>query len=169
MENKQEIFDRLFAEYRDWIFRLCYSYTRSEAQAEDLVQECFSKVWLNLSSFQQRSNYSTWIYRIAANTCLMQLRKEKNNPIEYHENLKHTSYEEKQDDKEEQSANLYRAIAQLNEIERIIISMVLEDISQKQIGEVLGITEKNVNVKVYRIKKQLKELLLKNNQHGKGS
>nr|WP_315152238.1 RNA polymerase sigma factor [uncultured Flavobacterium sp.] len=162
MENKQKIFDQLFTEYRDWIFRLCYSYTRSETQAEDLMQECFSKVWINLSSFEHRSDYSTWIYRIAANTCLMQLRKEKNNPVEYYENIKDNFTEEKPEDKEEQSAILYKAIAQLNEIDRIIISMVLEDVSQKQIGEVLGITENNVNVKVYRIKKQLKELLSKN-------
>ncbi|MFD1605233.1 RNA polymerase sigma factor [Flavobacterium artemisiae] len=168
MENKQKIFDHLFTEYRDWIFRLCYSYTRSETQAEDLVQECFSKVWINLSSFEHRSDYSTWIYRIAANTCLMRLRKEKNNPIEYHDNLKDNSSEEKYEDKEEQSNVLYGAIAQLNEIDRIIISMVLEDVPQKQIGEVLGITENNVNIKVYRIKKQLKELLSKNNGYGKG-
>jgi RNA polymerase sigma factor (sigma-70 family) len=163
LENKQKIFDQLFTEYRDWIFRLCYSYTKSETQAEDLVQECFSRVWLNLSSFQNRSDYSTWIYRIAANTCLMQLRKEKNNPIEYRGSLKDDSAEEKQEEKEEQSATLYKAIAQLTEIDRIIISMVLEDVSQKQIGEVLGITENNVNVKVYRIKKQLKDLLSKSN------
>ncbi len=168
MENRQQIFDQLFAEYRDWIFRLCYSYTRSEIQAEDLVQECFFKVWINLASFQHRSDYSTWIYRIAANTCLMQLRKEKNNPIEYHENLMDKPSDEKPDEKEEQSNILYKAIAQLNEIDRIIISMILEDISQKQIGDVLGITENNVNVKVHRIKKQLKELLSKNNGNGKG-
>lgn len=168
MENKQQIFDQLFTEYRDWIFRLCYSYTKSEIQAEDLVQECFSKVWLNLSSFQHRSDYSTWIYRIAANTCLMQLRKEKHNPIEYHESLKENAVVEKDDHREEHTTLLYKAIAQLNEIDRIIISMVLEDIPQKQIGEVLGITENNVNIKVHRIKKQLKELLSKNEGYGKG-
>ncbi|MWB93070.1 sigma-70 family RNA polymerase sigma factor [Flavobacterium sp. GA093] len=163
MENKQKIFDQLFTQYRDWIFRLCYSYTRSEIQAEDLVQECFSKVWLNLSSFEHRSDYSTWIYRIAANTCLMQLRREKNNPVEYHQKLKDGSSEDRQEYNEDRSTVLYNAIALLNEIDRIIISMVLEDIPQKQIGEVLGITENNVNIKVYRIKRQLKELLSKNN------
>lgn len=168
MKDKQKIFDQLFVEYRDWIFRLCYSYTRNEMEAEDLVQECFSKVWINLSSFQNRSNYSTWIYRIAANTCLMLLRKEKNNPVEYHETLKDDSFVEKHENQEEHSIILYKAISQLNEIDRIIISMVLEDVPQKQIGEVLGITENNVNVKVYRIKKQLKELLSKNEGYGKG-
>lgn len=159
MENKHKIFDELFAQYKDWVFRLCYSYTHSEVQAEDLVQECFSKVWLNLSGFEHRSDYSTWIYRIAANTCLMQLRKEKNNPVEYCEQLQEKPAEESSNDQEKQAQNLYRAIAQLSEMDRLIISMVLENVAQKQIGEVLGITENNVNVKVHRIKKQLKELL----------
>lgn len=162
MENRQAIFDELFARYRDWVFRLCYSYTRSEAQAEDLVQECFSKVWLNLPDFQHRSDYSTWIYRIAANTCLMQLRREKNNPVEYREQLQDSASEERFDDREQQSENLYKAIGNLGEMDRLIISMVLEDVPQKQIGDVLGITENNVNVKVHRIKRQLKEILLNN-------
>lgn len=92
----------------------------------------------------------------------MQLRKEKNNPVEYHEQLQDKPAEEPTNDKEKQSENLYRAIGQLGEMDRLIISMVLEDIAQKQIGEVLGITENNVNVKVHRIKKQLKEILLNN-------
>ena len=162
MENKQKIFDTLFTDYKDWVFRLCYSYTRSETQAEDLMQECFSKVWLNLDSFQQKSDIGTWIYRIAANTCLMQIRKEKNNPVAYYEYLHEKPTEEINQEKEQQSQNLYNAIAQLAEIDRLIISMILEDMPQKQIGDVLGITENNVNVKVYRIKKQLKELMSKN-------
>ncbi len=162
MENKQKIFDTLFTDYKDWVFRLCYSYTRSETQAEDLMQECFSKVWLNLDSFQQKSDIGTWIYRIAANTCLMQIRREKNNPVAYYEHLQEKPSEEANQEKEQQSESLYRAIAQLAEIDRLIISMILEDMPQKQIGEVLGITENNVNVKVYRIKKQLKDLMSKN-------
>lgn len=160
LENKQKTFDRLFTQYRDLVYRLCFSYTKSEVQAEDLMQECFSKVWMSLDGFQHRSDFSTWIYRIAANTCLMQLRKEKNNPVEYHEQLKDHASEEK--NIEQHSESLYKAIAQLAEIDRLIISMVLEEIPQKQIGEVMGITENNVNVKVHRIKKQLKELLLNN-------
>lgn len=161
MSNKQKIFNVLFAEYKDWVYRLCYAYTRNEVQAEDLVQECFSKVWIHLDSFQYRSNYSTWIYRIAVNTCLMQLRQEKNNLVVYSDQLKENISEDDTTSIEEQSNKLYKAIARLSEIDRIIISMVLENVPQKQIGEVLGITENNVNIKVHRIKKQLQLLLLK--------
>jgi len=157
---KQKIFNRLFTEYRNWVYRLCYSYTRNQVEAEDLVQECFSKIWIHLDSFRQQSDYSTWIYRIAVNTCLMQLRKEKNNPMEFHEELKDRTSEDQDDEKGQQSENLYKAIAQLAEMDRLIISMVLENTSQRQIGEVLGITENNVNIKVHRIKKQLRAILL---------
>ncbi|RYZ49606.1 MAG: sigma-70 family RNA polymerase sigma factor [Sphingobacteriales bacterium] len=162
MENKQQIFDRLFADYRDWVYRLCYSYTRSEAQAEDLMQECFAKIWMHLDGFQQRSDIGTWVYRIAANTCLMQLRKEKNNPVTYYEQISEKLPEDAAHDQEQQSQQLYNAIAQLTDIDRLIISMILEDLPQKQIGDVLGITENNVNVKVHRIKKQLKAIMSKN-------
>ena len=166
MENNQKLFDQLFDQYKDRVFRLCYGYTRNNAEANDLVQECFVKVWLNLSDFRHHSDYSTWIYRIAANTCLMQLRKYKNNPLEYHETFLEKTAEEYSGDKEVQSENLYIAIGRLNEMDRVIISMVLENIPQKQIGEVLGITENNVNIKVYRIKRQLKEILLSSKRDG---
>ncbi|MBX2953735.1 MAG: RNA polymerase sigma factor [Leadbetterella sp.] len=159
MKDRQKIFDRLFTQYHQRVFRLCYSYTRSEVSAEDLVQECFSRVWSHLPEFEHRSDYSTWIYRIAANTCLMQLRKEKNNLVEYPGQLAEGASEEP--GTEQSPEKLYGAIGQLAEIDRVIISMVLEDIPQREIGEVLGITENHVNVKVHRIKRQLKELLLK--------
>lgn len=159
MENRDKIFDHLFCQYKDWVFRLCYSYTRSEAEANDLLQECFLKVWVNLPHFQHRSDYSTWIYRIVANTCLMQLRKDKNNPVEYHEQYLDKTAEEHSDENEIRSESLFKAIGQLAQMDRLVISMVLEGISHKQIGEVLGITENNVNIKVFRIKKQLKDIL----------
>lgn len=162
MENKHILFERIFAEYRDKLYRLCYSYTKDEILSEDLVQECFSKVWIYLPDFAGRSEIGTWIYRIAANTCLMQLRKPGKKEVEYQEAMKHTAMEETCGDKEERSAALFDAIKQLKETDRLIISMVLEDMPQKQIGEVLGITENNVNIKVHRIKKRLKELMVKN-------
>ncbi len=161
MENKHLLFERIFAEYRDKLYRLCYSYTKDESLSEDLVQECFSRIWIYLPGFAGRSDIGTWIYRIAANTCLMQLRKSGKKEVEYQESMKHTAMEESGADQEERSAALFDAIKQLKEMDRLIVSMVLEDMPQKQIGEVLGITENNVNIKVHRIKKRLKEIMEK--------
>lgn len=161
MENRQFFFERIFKEYRHKLYRLCYGYAKDEMLSEDLVQECFSKIWIHLPDFAGRSDIGTWIYRIAVNTCLMQLRKSDKRQLEYQESLKYHIPEEVSEDKEERSAALFEAIGQLKEIDRLIISMVLEDLTQKQIGDVLGITENNVNIKVHRIKKQLKDLMLK--------
>lgn len=161
-ENRQIVFEQLFIEYRDKVYRLCYSYTRNQTLSEDLVQECFSKAWQHFPDFENRSDIGTWIYRIAANTCLMHLRKSTKSILEYKEIVQSSILEETNDEIEERSSVLFNAINQLEEMDRLIISMVLEDIPQKQIGEVLGINENNVNIKVYRIKKKLKELIVKN-------
>lgn len=158
MENRQAIFEQVYALYRDRVYRLCLGYTRHAAQAEDLVQECFCQVWTNLPQFQARADIGTWVYRIAANTCLMQLRRQRTQPVEYRDEWPVPSTEPEQD-VDDPSDKLYRVIATLPEVDRIIISMVLEDVPQRQIGEVLGITENHVNVKVHRIKQKLKEAL----------
>lgn len=155
------LFERLFTEYRDKLYRLCYSYTRNETLSEDLMQECFSRIWIHLPGFDNRSEIGTWIYRIAVNTCLMQLRQSAKPRLEYKETLVSNTPDDAKEDRDERSEALFEAIKQLKEVDRLIISMVLDDMPQKQIGEVLGITENHVNIKVHRIKKQLKELLLK--------
>ena len=127
--------------------------------AEDLCQEIFVKIFQKYESFEQKSSVGTWIYRIAVNTCLNQLRKEKKNStqpisekeIEKTETTTHTT-------KEDNLQLLQFCIQKLNEIDRILITLVLEDIPYTQISETLGISEANVRVKVHRIKKELKKL-----------
>ncbi len=142
------------------VFRLCYSYTKNESLAEDLLQDCFTKVWLNLEKFRQESEFSTWIYRIAVNTCLTQIRKEKKRPIEYQEEIRKDISEDPSMAREQTTDALYKAISQLAEIDRLIISMVLEGLPQKEMADILGITQNNVSIKVHRIKGQLKKILV---------
>ena len=143
---------------------LCYSYCNNKAVAEDLLQESFSKIWLHLESFKQECSYSTWMYRITANTCLMYLRGNKANPIILQETFKDSA---NTDPYNEDSINaLNKAIGLSQEIDRLLISMVLQEVSYKEIGEVLGISENNVGVKVYRIKIELKKLLEKKVYNG---
>src|SRR5690606_32723995 len=146
----------LYREYKDKVFRLCYSYCNDHALAEDLMQDSFSKVWQHLEDFQNKSSFSTWFYRIAVNTCLMHIRANKNVKFIHTPQLpepQELPYDETELNK------LYAAIVRLNEMDRILISMVLEDISYKEIGEVMGISENSVGVKVHRVKKQLKDIL----------
>ncbi|NBA86504.1 sigma-70 family RNA polymerase sigma factor [Emticicia sp. CRIBPO] len=158
--KEQEIFEQLYSEYQDKIFRLCYGYARNPELASDLTQDCFIRVWENIRSFRNESSVSTWIYRIAVNNCLLYLRKNRSGKISFEYIDKDIPYQEDENaNKEESIENLYRAIQKLQETERAIISMVLEDMSYKEIGDVMGISENSVGVKVHRIKRTLKNEL----------
>lgn len=159
--DKNKLFENLFSDYQQKIYRLCYSYSNDDATAKDLLQESFSKVWTHLDTFQNRSEYSTWIYRIAVNTCLNYLRSTKNKRVEFRDAV--PDRKEEEIDTETQINHLYLAIKKLEEVDRLLISMVLDDISYKEIGLILGISENNVGVKIHRIKKQLKDILTKMN------
>jgi len=127
-------------------------YFNDPDQAKDITQETFISVWKNLDTFRNESHISTWIFRIATNNCLRALEKSKRViTTELPANLP-VLHEETQ---EEKLAFLYQCIAELEETERIIISLVLEDLPQAEIAEIVGLSAGNVRVKIHRIKEKL--------------
>jgi RNA polymerase sigma-70 factor (ECF subfamily) len=148
MEN----FDSLYKNYSRQIFRLCMGYMNDREMANDLVQETFISIWKNLTGFRNESKVSTWIYRIATNICLRAIEKDKRIiKVEFPENLAVVEEESP----EEKLAFLYRAIAELPEMDRIIISLELEGLPQAQIAEITGLSSVNIRVKIHRIKEKL--------------
>jgi len=135
-------------------------YVNDVEQARDLTQETFIAVWQNLPAFQNRSKLSTWIFRIATNNCLRAI--EKSNRIKTTDLLPSLPaiHEETQ---EEKLSFLYNCIAGLEETERIIISLVLEDLPQAEIASILGMSNINTRVKIHRIKEKLSK---KFKEHG---
>ncbi|WP_222933881.1 RNA polymerase sigma factor [Amniculibacterium sp. G2-70] len=131
---------------------------------EDLFQEIVLQIWKAYPSFERKSQFSTWMYRIALNTAIISLKKEKRtpfiSPIEELENLRHP-IDFSTDQKEEQISKMYKAIHELNPIEKAIIFYYLEDYSGKEIAENMGISEVNARVKLNRAKQKLKELISK--------
>lgn len=145
-------FDEIYTTYSPQIFRVCMGYVNDPDQAKDLTQETFIAVWKGLPSFRGESKINTWIYRIATNTCLRSIEKAKRITItELPVNLP----EVKEEPIEDKLSFLYHCIAQLEETERIIISLVLEDLPQAEIAAIVALSNENVRVKVYRIKKKL--------------
>ncbi len=135
------------------IYRICMGYVNDYSKAQDLSQEIFIKIWKNLDKFRNESNISTWIYRIATNQCLRQIEIDRKFKMtELPINLEYK--ESNQLDSDIQL--LYRYISELSEIERIIITLELEDVNQKQIAEITGISPANVRVKIHRIKEKLR-------------
>lgn len=156
--DKEELFKEIFQNNSRKIYHLCYGYTGDDDSANDLMQETFMKVWQNLDKFRNQALISTWIYRIAVNTCLSYLRVQKRQAKdELTDNIIENQPEEVSE-KNNQVAQLYKCIAQLDENERIIITMVLDEVPYSEIAEISGISEGNLRVKIHRIKLKLTEL-----------
>lgn len=114
-------------------------------------------VWNNMHKYRGDASWGTWIYRIAVNTCLLYLRKEKTKPEKITDDaLLNLAEEEYNQDGEVQL--LYKCISRLPETDRLIISMVLEELPYEDIASIAGITANNLRVKIHRIKKQLTEM-----------
>jgi len=155
------VFEEIYAQYAPKIFRLCMGYVNDHEHAQDLTQETFIAVWQHLSSFRQEAAIGTWIFRIASNNCLRSMERKKRVthvelPVHLEEIMEET--------KEEKLQLLYRCIAELEETERIIISLVLEDLPQAEIAAIVGLSDGNTRVKIHRIKEKLSQ---KMKQHGK--
>lgn len=158
MEGKDQFFKEVFDNNSKKIFHLCYGYTGDRDSANDLMQETFLKVWQNLDKFKHKSLISTWIYRIAVNTCLTYLRSEKKQAKdELTDNIIENKTEE-HSEKNEQIALLYKSISKLEENDRLIITMVLDEIPYSEIADISGISEGNLRVKIHRIKQKLTEI-----------
>ena len=146
-------FEEIYNTYAPQVFRVCMGYVNDQEQAKDMVQDTFISVWKNLHSFRNESAISTWIFRIATNTCLRAIEKdEREKNVRLLASFPTADYDKRQD---ERLSMLYACIAALEEIERIIISLVLEDLPYTEIASIVGIGETNLRVKVHRIKQKL--------------
>lgn len=149
-------FDSLYHLYYTKIHRLCKGYFNGDNDiASDAAQEVFIKVWENLSKFRNESNISTWIFRIASNTCLMYLRKQSTRKEVKTNQFSEISAETDSIETEDKLSNMYSCIQQLEPTNKLIIMMVLEDLSYDKIAIIIGITEENLRVRIHRIKTKL--------------
>ena len=159
MENDKQLFEKLFRANRDRVFRLCCLYTGDTDQRKDLMQDIFIRVWENLSSYRGEAAMSTWIYRIALNTCLTHVRSLKRG---LQTRLMPDGFDvletEPPAGTEPSIEHLIRCINLLEPSERTIIGLYLEDLPQREIADILGISEANVRVKIHRIKQRLSDI-----------
>jgi RNA polymerase sigma factor (sigma-70 family) len=152
----QQLFTRIYEAHYDPVFRLCKGYFNGqEALAADATQEVFLKVWQHLSTFRGDAKLSTWLYRIAVNTCLSYLRKPSVKKEIKTEQLPDVAAEAYSPVQEERLKKMYSCIQQLDETGKMIILMVLEGLEYSSIAEVVGLSEDTLRVRIHRIKKQL--------------
>ena len=147
--------------HQNIVHKVCRLYTNNTDAHNDLFQEITIQLWKAYPKFRGDSKFSTWMYRVGLNTAITLYRKSKRriNTQEF-DALEFKIKAEEYDDTEEQQLKLlYKAVHQLNDIEKALVFLYLEDKNYKEISETLGISEVNARVKMNRIKTKLKTIL----------
>ncbi|MHC4537347.1 MAG: RNA polymerase sigma factor [Planctomycetota bacterium] len=154
-------FLELVEQNQDIIHKICCLYAMNMDERKDLGQEIVCQLWKSYQSFRGDSKFTTWMYKVALNTALFNLRRSRSRVRIERLKEHHGDIPAKTDNQEKHGKinKLYKAINQLREFDRAIILLYLEELSYSQIAEVIGISESNVSVRLVRIKKKLKELL----------
>jgi RNA polymerase sigma-70 factor (ECF subfamily) len=160
-ESLETSFVKQLKDNQNIIHKICRLYTNSEDAHQDLFQEITIQLWKAFPNFRGDSKFSTWAYRVALNTAITLFRK--NNRTVSTVSIEDKSYFLKQEEynfeQEENIKLLYKAVQQLNDIEKALIFMYLEEKDYEEISETLGISEVNARVKMNRIKGKLKKIL----------
>ena len=157
MNNQEQQFAQLVREHKSTIYTVCYMFSHDEDEVNDLFQETLINMWKGIDSFREESKISTWIYRVALNTCLLQERKIKREVPKVPLSI-NVNFFEDEDAKVAQVRQLHQRIGKLGLVDRAIVMLWLEGSSYDEIGAVMGISAQNVGVKLYRIKEQLKKM-----------
>ena len=148
--------------YSGIIIKICRAYTNTQEDFEDYYQEVSLQIWRSRESFNNESDWSTWVYKISLNVCLTLLKKKKNNIQHFASDYIPPELAEDSKAFEDEPLNdLYDAIRQLKEIDRAIIMLYLEEKSYNDIAEIIGTNANNIGVRVKRIKERLKNILNK--------
>lgn len=162
MSNSTEAqFVKQLKENQNIIHKICRIYTSDNESHNDLFQEITIQLWKAFPKFRGEAKFSTWAYRVALNTAITLYRKSTRAlaTIDYEKQSFFISQEEYNTEEEEQIKLMYKAIHQLNDIDKALVFMYLEDKEYSEISETLGISEVNARVKMNRVKTKLKQLL----------
>lgn len=157
MDNNEKEFARIVRENKRRIYTVCYMFSKDAEQVNDLFQDILINIWNGLKSFEGEKHLGTWIWKVSLNTCINYTKKKKKEiptlPLDVSFNL----YEDTDDDSL-QIRQLYARINKLGFVDRSIILLWLENLSYDEIGAILGISAKNVSVKLVRIREKLKQM-----------
>lgn len=149
-------------EHQHKLLRICSVYAKDEDDTKDLFQEVLVNIWKSMPSFKGNSTIGTWMYRITLNVCLRlktkEIRKQKkllrmdSRAINIY---KTDITKDGENEQIEQLAQLRNCIKKLNEADKAVITLYLEELPYKEISNIMGLTENNIAVKIKRIKKKL--------------
>lgn len=154
--EKERQFEQMVREHRSTIYTICYMFSKDQDEVSDLFQEVLINLWKSFDSFEGRSKVNSWIYRISLNVCISLDRKKRRHrtkPL-----VMDINPFEEDDRNSRQMEMLRQRIGRLGAFDRAIIMLWLENMSYEEIGAIVGIKPKNVSVRLYRIKEELKNM-----------
>lgn len=156
MDDKEQRFSSIVRRNRSTIYTVCYMFSKDSEEVADMFQEVLVRLWHGIDTFSGKSQEKTWIYRVALNTCItIDKNKRKRKGAALSMSVDYFSSEEA---KSEQAQVLHRRISRLQPLDRAIVLLWLEDISYDEIAAIIGITPKNVSVRLVRIRQQLRNM-----------
>lgn len=150
-------FAKIVRENKATIYTVCYMFAADKEEVDDLFQEILIALWQGLDSFRGESNIRSWIYRISLNTCISAERKKRRRADSVRLDININLFADTDDDSR-QAQMLRQRIGKLGVFDRAIILLWLENLSYEEIGAIVGISAKNVSVRLVRIREQLKNM-----------
>lgn len=159
--QKEKEFLALVEKHKGIIHKISKMYMDNGDDQKDLFQEIILQLWKSYDSYNNQSQFSTWMYRVALNTAILYFKKDKRKPDTAFESIPDNIpvLDDEAETKELQLAHFYKALQKLDKVEKALVFYHLENYSHKEIGENLGISEGNARVKLNRAKNRLKELI----------
>lgn len=156
MNITEREFTQLVHEQKSTIYTVCYMFARDKDEAADLFQDVLINLWKGIGKFRNDSEISTWIYRVSLNTCISADRKKRKMPttrLDMNINLF-----DDDDTDSRQIQVLRQRIQRLQPLDRAIVLLWLESLSYQEIADIVGLTPKNISVRLTRIRLQLKQM-----------
>ena len=157
MNEQEQMFLNLMEQHKQIIYKVCFMYASDDETINDLFQEVMLNLWKGFPRFRGESKPSTWVYRIAMNTCVSWLRSSSRRPQTVPLTLSMTDILADEHEKDN-LRELYNLINRLGKLERALILLWLEEKSYEEIAEILDISVSNVGVRINRIKTKLKTM-----------
>ncbi|MFT5736284.1 MAG: RNA polymerase sigma factor (sigma-70 family) [Maribacter sp.] len=155
-------FTKLIQEHQGLLIKVASVYTNTTLDREDLFQEIVYQLWKCFDSFRGESKITTWMYRVGMNTAISYLKHTKRNPsIAPLSEISIIRADKEDNLYEERLALLYTYIQNLNTLEKGLMLLVLEGKSYVEIAEITGLSTSNVGTRISRIKKKLKDNIIK--------
>lgn len=154
MDDKEKQFEKIIMESKRTIYTVCYMFSKDKMQVDDLFQEILLRLWMGFDTFRHESNLRTWIYRVSFNACLNLEKQKKRRVATTPLNVDIDPYTDTDPDTL-QIRQLYALINRLDILDRALVLLWLEGISYDEIGAIMGISAKNVSVRLVRIKSKL--------------